>query len=55
MKIIRPALLMCIFALGPWVNAAAAPSGAPTLQNLIGGRAGGMAEAFSTISNDVTA
>lgn len=55
MKILRLALLPGMLALGAWNYAAASPSGAPTLQNLIGGRAGGMAEAFSTIGNDVTA
>lgn len=34
--------------------ATAKPSGAPTLQNFIGGRSGGMGEAFSTIEDDVT-
>lgn len=36
-------------------QAAADPSGAPTLQNIVGGRAGGMAEAFSTVGDDITA
>lgn len=47
-------LLLSFILLILKLPATAKPSGAPTLQNFIGGRSGGMGDAFSTIEDDVT-